>query len=233
MAVYFFFSGGCALSLAMPTLSGHCLDPASHVTAPLSWQLLWAGLIALSYADVSIVQRHSWNNSYSPTPYYCYLHCWLSPATYLLNMKTGPEQGMLGDLHCMQRSWSAADKRPQLPNERQLHHCLHVTDGWYRWQTGGINWRGYQEETSLRFRASPFYLSLVVPVSRCIFIQMQTGWVELLAWRTCFVKVIKYKPAYLPVSVVWIYKGYKDFCLTGLLRAEWMCIKQTHEEQLN
>lgn len=24
------------------------------------------------------------------------------------------------------------DKRPQLPRETQLHHCLHVTDGWER-----------------------------------------------------------------------------------------------------
>lgn len=49
---------------------------------------------------------------------------------YLLNMKTGLLQGRLGRSHCMQRSCSTPDKWPQLPNERQLHHCLHVTDGW-------------------------------------------------------------------------------------------------------
>lgn len=51
---------------------------------------------------------------------------------YLLNMKTGLLQGRLGRPHRMQRSWLAPDKRTQLPNERQLHHCLHVTDGWKR-----------------------------------------------------------------------------------------------------
>lgn len=102
----------------------------------------------------------------------------VSNQLYLLNMKTGLLQGRLGHPHCMQRSWLTPDKRPQLPNETQLHHCLHVTDGWEWWQTGRINWQGYQGETSLHFRASPFFpfcfLSLVRSASRCIFIQMQT-----------------------------------------------------------
>lgn len=106
------------------------------------------------------VQKHSWNNSCSPPPLPAATTSFTPPLLivsnqlYLLNMKTGLLQGRLGRLHCMQRSWSAPDKRPQLPNERQLHHCLHVTDGWQRWQIGGINWWGYQGQTSLHFRAS-------------------------------------------------------------------------------
>lgn len=76
---------------------------------------------------------------------------------YLLNMKTGLLQGRLGRSHCMQRSWPTPDEWPQLPNERQLHHCLHVTDGWQCWQTGGINWQGYQGQASLHFRAFLFF----------------------------------------------------------------------------
>lgn len=117
----------------------------------------------------------------------------VSNQLYLLNMKTGLLQGRLGRSHCMQRSWLASDKRPQLPNERQLHHCLHVTDGWQCWQTGGINWRGYQGRARLHFRASLFFLfTLVLSASRCIFIQMQ-GEDESerpLAECTCFFKVI-------------------------------------------
>lgn len=93
----------------------------------------------------------------------------VSNQLYLLNMRPGLLRGRLGRPHCMQRSWSAPDKRPQLPNEKQLHHCLHVTDGWQCWQTGGINWQGYQGETGLHFRASLFS---VRSASRCIFIQM-------------------------------------------------------------
>lgn len=73
----------------------------------------------------------------------------------------------------MQRSWSAPDKWPQLPNERQLHHCLHVTDGWQCWQTGRINWRGYQGQTAYISRLLFLLLALVLSTSRCIFIQMQ------------------------------------------------------------
>lgn len=152
----------------------------SCITAYLSWQLLPAGLIALSYADVNTVQRHSWNKSCSPVPFLLlrlalHLHYWLSPtSSTCLIWRLSLLQGILGRSHCMQRSWSAPDKRPQLPNERQLHHCLHVTDGWQCWQTGGINWRGYQGQTSLHFRASLFFLfALVLSASRWIFIQMQ------------------------------------------------------------
>lgn len=162
----------CALVL-LPTCLGSCSVPP-------------AGLIALLYADDNTAQKHSWNNSCSPLPFTPPLLI-VSNQIYLLNMKTGRLQGMLGHPHCMQRSWLAPDKRPQLPNERQLHHCLHVTDGWQCWQTGGINWHGYQGETSFSFF---FLVALVLSASRCIFIQMQGGWEKPLAWCTCFVKVI-------------------------------------------
>lgn len=84
----------------------------------------------------------------------------VSNQPYLLKMKSGLLQGRLGHLHCMQRNWLAPDKKPQLPNERQLHHCLHVSDGWQCWQTGGINWQGDQGETSLHF-TPPFALVLI------------------------------------------------------------------------
>lgn len=177
----------------------HFPDLHSCIATYLSWQLLGSGLIALSYADVNTVQRHSWNNSCSPLPFLplqlaLHLHYWLSPTSStcliwrLACCKVGWDCS-----HCMQRSWLASDKRPQLPNERQLHHCLHVTDGWQCWQTGGINWRGYQGRARLHFRASLFFLfTLVLSASRCIFIQMQ-GEDESerpLAECTCFFRVI-------------------------------------------
>lgn len=97
----------------------------------------------------------------------------VSNQLYLLKMKSGLLQGRLGHLHCMQRNWLAPDKKPQLPNERQLHHCLHVSDGWQCWQTGGINWQGDQGETSLHF-TPPFALVLID--WRCIFIQIQQAY---------------------------------------------------------
>ncbi len=150
----------CFLFFALPVVSGHFPDPHSCITAYLSWQLLKAGVIALSYADVSTVQRHSWNNSCAPLLFFLlqlasHLHYWLSPTCLIWRpacCKVGWDFS-----HCMQRSCSAPDKWPQLPNERQLHHCLHVTDGWQCWQTGGINWRGYQGQTSLHFRAWLFF----------------------------------------------------------------------------
>lgn len=133
----------------------------------------------------------------------------VSNQLYLLNMKTGLLQGRLGRLHCMQRSWSAPDKRPQLPNERQLHHCLHVTDGWQRWQIGGINWWGYQGQTSLHFRASLFFffffLALVLSASRCIFIQIH--WEdERDRWPRAHVMLRWFNGKHLHVSVACVYK---------------------------
>lgn len=58
------------------------------------------------------------------------------------------------------RSWRAG----QLRTGRRLHYCVRVSDGWHRWQTRRINWRGYEKETGLRYGSAG--------VSRCIFSQM-------------------------------------------------------------
>lgn len=150
----------------------------------------------LCCANVNTVQKHSRNNSCSPLPFLLpqlalHLHYWLSPPSYTC---------LIWRLACCKVCWDIriACKgvgwlltRGHSCQMRQLHHCLHVTDGWQCWQTGGINWQGYQGETSLHFRASLFFLfALALSVSRWIFIQMQGGWERLLAWCTCFVKVI-------------------------------------------
>lgn len=71
-----------------------------------------------------------------------------------LDMKAGLLQGGPWCSHHMQKRWLIPDERPQLQSQRELHHCLHVTDGWQRGQTGRINWQDYQGWAFLRFSAS-------------------------------------------------------------------------------
>lgn len=85
------------------------------------------------------------------------------------------------------------DERPQLPNQRELHHCLHVTDGWQRGQTGRINWQDYQGRAILRFSASsaPLLFGFGHSASRFRCHSDAKGLRERsLRWCACFVKVI-------------------------------------------
>lgn len=74
-----------------------------------------------------------------------------------------------GDLYsACKRGGSTPDERPQLPKQRRLHHRLHVTDGWRRWQTGGINWQGLPRTDGLKFLGFSFLF--VMPSAFFVFI---------------------------------------------------------------